>query len=155
MADEVDGYDGLETFYVDMGKDFEKTDYEPMLRSFLTDLQVIHEVYFASEIDPSGEAWPRLAESTVARKGHSIVLWETGRLEDSLEGTTGDSIRVVSTGEGSEDFLVFGTSVPYSIFHQEGTGRMPQREHVGISETVLDIFAEKAADAAVKPLAEE
>ena len=154
MATVVEGFDGLEEFLVELGEEFDNIDWTPILNKFLQDLETQHEVYFKSEIDPRGSKWAPLAQSTIARKGHMQILYETGRLRDSLQGRTGDSIREVSSGEGQESFLVFGTSVPYAIYHQDGTARMAQREHVGLNETLGDMFAEQVADAAAKTLAE-
>ena len=153
MSDTVEGFKGLEALYLEMGEEYDETDYEPLLREILQDLQVQHGIYFNTETSPSDVKWPGLSTSTIQRKGHDTILYDTGRLKASLESQSQDSIRVVSVGEGPEDFVVFGTSVPYSYFHQEGTRRMPQRMHVGINETIMDIFAEKAADTVADSLA--
>ena len=100
--------------------------------------------YFASETDSSGQAWAPLAASTIAKKGHDIILVETGALRASLVGVTGDSIR-----DAGADFGVFGTSDPKAMFHQEGTSRMPARPPVGVSEELLETIAGIIGDAVI------
>lgn len=63
--------------------------------------------------------WAPLAASTVRRKGHDKLLYDTGRLRDSITlGTVTDRTATV------------GTDAPYSIFHQMGTKRMDARPFI-------------------------
>jgi hypothetical protein len=48
--------------------------------------------------------------------------------------------------------LIFGTSVFYSIFHTQGGGNLPKREHVGITENSIDNLAVKVADQTIEEL---
>lgn len=117
----------------------------PWLRETMVDLEELHAGYFGSESDPLGAAWPELKQSTIDRKGHNRILYDTGRLAASLSSKSGDSIRdiiVEPAGQG----LAFGTSVEYAPFHQFGTPRMQQRQHVGVSDHVIDVMAERVAD---------
>lgn len=117
-----------------------------LLQEFHGKLEGKHAEGFASAVTPGGQAWPPLRPSTINKKGHATILVETGKLKASLTGRTGDSIReVVDEGPGRAG-LSFGTDVPYAHFHQDGTLRIPQREHVGASEQTIDEFAEAIAD---------
>lgn len=110
-------------------------DASPLWHAITDYLQRIEQVQFQSEGKFSG-GWYPLAPSTVAAKGHDRILYLTGRLWESLTGGNGDSIRVIE-----EDFMAFGTTVPYAGVHQHGTlrqgvgdGSIPQRRPVELSE---------------------
>jgi len=105
----------------------------------VADLQNTIRQYFRRQGGPYG-SWQPLAASTVARKGHSTILWETGRLMRSLWGVTPDSIR-----DESALRLRFGTRVPYAKFHETGTQHMPARNFM-----VQGQDARKAADFAAR-----
>lgn len=71
-----------------------------------------------AQFDTHGHGtWAQLAPSTIARKGNSIILIESGRLMGSFR----------KGGEGHvEDIdrqsMRWGTRVPHALFHQTGTG---------------------------------
>lgn len=64
----------------------------------------------------------RYALDKARRFGSQPILVASGALRRSLMGGSGQ----ISQQEGNET-LRFGTSVPYGVFHQTGTSRMPQR----------------------------
>ena len=132
---------------VDVEERFKNADYAETLFPFLATLEQTHGQQFRSQQDSSGAAWAPLAASTIARKRHSRILYETGALEASLAGNTGDSVRAVS-----HRGLLFGTQVEYAGFHQEGTSRMPARPPVGMQVQTLDEMVNAVADAAVEQL---
>lgn len=103
--------------------------------------------YFASESAPDGTRWPKLAPATIKRKGHDVILVDTGRLKASLTGQTGDSVR-----DAMERGASFGTSVPYAGFHQSGTKHLPQRAHVGVNEELLNTIATIIGDAVIEQI---
>lgn len=107
---------------------------------------------FLEERSPGGNPWAPLAASTIARKGFSKILVETGRLFESLTtpGGTTDT-----HWETSEDpiVLVFGTKVEYAQFHQTGTRRMPARPAVGLTQAATDGIVATVADAAAARIA--
>lgn len=72
---------------------------------------------------------PRYAAWKMAQVGNQPILVFTGRMKKSLIGEGPDSIR-----EADRDQLRWGTSVPYAIFHQRGTSRMPQRRIIDLTE---------------------
>ena len=73
----------------------------------------------------SGPGWAPLAASTVAKKGSSEILVETGALEESLEGGTGSVVHIEALNRTSQS-VYMGTSVTdsrgkfYAGFQQYG-----------------------------------
>lgn len=120
--------------------------YEYVLGDLLGQLQEDSKEFFASQTTPYGTAWTPNAPSTVERKGHGIVLFETGRLKKSLESLSGDSIREFGSRNEESAWATFGTSVPYSIFHSDSTESEADREHVGMTEARLDELSERVLD---------
>ncbi|MFG0240459.1 MAG: phage virion morphogenesis protein [Gimesia chilikensis] len=128
---------------------YNEAGYNTQFSQFRRDLQKSHGAYFRSQAGPSGEAWRPLAPSTIKAKGHSRILFRTGRLEKSLKGDSSDSEYAINDqGRG----MHWGTSVPYSVFHQRGGGRLPRREHIGATTTQVDALVEKIANAAVNKM---
>ncbi len=72
------------------------------------------------------------------------------RLATSLTAQTtqtfGDAIREAIQESPAVAYLMFGTSVEYSVYNQFGTSRIPPRPHVGISSDYLQKMTERAAD---------
>ena len=120
--------------YDDISDNFRAAEYNDELSDFNEKLFEFHEAGFALERDPNTSAWPPLAAATIRRKKSDKILVETGRLKRSLT-TAGSADHV---GEIFDRGLTFGTSVPYSIFHQQGTSKIPQRAHVGLAPERVD-----------------
>lgn len=137
----------LGSVFIGIENQFLGIDYQETLQEFIPELQKAELGQFGGESNAVGDAWKALAPSTIKKKGHDQILFETGRLESSLVGKTGDSIQ-----ETTHRGLIFGTSVPYSIFHDVGTERLPIREHVGMDEQTLDKLVNALADATVEGL---
>ncbi len=123
-------------------------DYSETLEDFQEEIAQQNIDLFANECSSMFEDWAPLKPSTIARKGHDRILFETGRLKTSLTvvGGPGNVNKVTQRG------LLFGTDVEYSIFHQTGTSRMPARPPVGLSVQLVDELANTIADAAVNKL---
>lgn len=70
------------------------------------------------QFDSEGHGtWAQLAPSTIARKGHSIILFETGELKGSFRrGGTGHVEDI------DRQSMRWGTRIPHALFHQTGTG---------------------------------
>ena len=158
----IDGLDKLPDLFGEIDGLLFDGDFTPALRDEIPHLHEIHRNHFDSQANPIGQAWAPLAQSTIDGKGrrsghqaaHSTILVDTGRLAESLimgDTTDSDRVRDVQRNPGA-DFLVFGTSVEYSIFHDIGTTRMPARVHVGMNDTDADKMTERLADAAVEIL---
>ena len=87
------------------------------------ELEAVLRDQHGEEVDPYGNPWAPLAESTIKRKGgDSRILRRTDRMLDEL------SIRP-SPGAGLT--LTFGA--PYAAFHQVGTKDMPARRLLPIA----------------------
>jgi len=151
-------------------RDISTYPYQRILRSDLVPwLEQLHAGYFARQVDPANKHWPKLAPSTIRKKGHDTILIDTTRLIKSLAGPTADSIRHVS-----QNTLEFGTAVPYAAYHQEGSVKwlflrgirraagtlrrgvripgLPPRRHVGLNNTTSTTMAGVVADALVRAL---
>src|SRR5687768_5844860 len=94
-------------------------DATPAFMGMADDFLDIEARQFASEGGNSG-GWAALAPSTVRRRGSAHpILFESGRLQQSLTGTgAADAVRRITS-----DSLEVGTSVPYARYHQRGTAR--------------------------------
>lgn len=147
VKQQIEGVRALGGVFVEIEEQFKAADYTRTLTPFLDLLQRTHAEGFSTQSNPVGRKWKPLAPSTIKRKGHGIILFETGRLKSSLIGATGDSVRAVS-----HRGMLFGTQVPYSIFHQNGTSRLPQREHVGMNDETCQQIVNAVADATVEAL---
>lgn len=110
-----------------------------------------HREYFERSAGPSGRPWAPLSQVTVDRKGHDTILIETGDLVTSLVEQNRHTIKRFRR-EGSKVVFEYGTDRPNAWRHQQGTPRIPQREHVGIDNTKLDAIVAALADNAVRQL---
>jgi phage gpG-like protein len=88
---------------------------------------------FDSEGERGSGGWEPLKPDTLAAKAAAgldpHILQATHRLVSSLTGEGADHIEQVSDTE-----LVFGSSVPYGRFHQQGTSKMPARKPIDFSD---------------------
>jgi hypothetical protein len=174
----------LQEMFDGIAEDFAKTDYIAYLAGELDRLADLHKSFFDSSSGPDGNAWKPNAPRTIAQKGHSTVLrgvrtrkdrnikgtkgragvkfrrsrWIGGYpLATSLTAKTGqsygDAIREAVGKQGS-GALTFGTSVPYAVYNDQGTERIPARPHVGMNDQFLDAMVERLADYQIKQLME-
>lgn len=109
-------------------------------------LQELHQEHFVNQSAPQGEKWPALHPMTIAKKGHSVILIETSDLVASLS----DPTHHYAVRQYENQQLTFGTRRPYAGRHQEGSGNIPQREHVGLGDSQLSFVQEVMADTAVE-----
>ncbi len=93
-------------------------DPSPALATVADDLREMARDQFATEGAAGGTPWAEAAPSTSHRGAGRGLLYRTGALFFSLTdpGATGH------VEELDEDSLVFGSSLPYAMFHQTGTG---------------------------------
>lgn len=94
----------------------------PVLRVVASDTATLIDDSFRQLRGPDGTMWDALAPSTVARRRRgedgarsNVPLNDSGTLRRSVYSTSDDQA------------IRFGTNVPYARYHQEGTGRIPQR----------------------------
>jgi Mu-like prophage protein gpG len=75
------------------------------------------------QITPAGDTRKEtpLSEKTVKRKGNAKLLYDTGKLRDSIrmDPPTANEVKV-------------GTDATYSIYHQRGTSKMPARPFIPV-----------------------
>lgn len=159
----------VESLPSDIEQLFIEADFTPVFRKAMYDLESDHRAFFAGEHTPDGTPWFPLAESTLRRRGHrgffergellagvkgaglihAPILRDTGRLAKSLTSggltSDGESVREI-INEGPNKGFSFGTSVPYGIIHQEGAGRIPQREFAGFTEERIEQIEQDMLD---------
>jgi len=144
----LNSIDELPLVFADIDRQFSDIDYSGPLAEFNRYLAEQHSEQFAGGFSPTGERWAPLAESTVARKGHATILVDKGNLRQSLTVLgSSDNVNAVS-----ERGSLFGTRDAKSVFHQFGTSRMPQREHVGTNDDGVDHLAELIVEHAIESL---
>lgn len=111
-------------------------------------LEQMHEEYFEQERSPEGSQWQPLSKYTVARKGHDTILQEERLLIESVRNSAAPhAIR-----RREPDSLEFGTDRPFAGVHQEGSGRVPARPFLGVTEETADDVVEAVADAVMSML---
>lgn len=139
----------IPSLFSDLSRSVSELDFDPIMIATLELLAEGEEQAFNAGANPStGEAWVPNAESTIKRKGHGIVLFEAGALEESLIGVGNEG----NIHETSHRGLLFGTDIPYSLFNQEGTSRIPARPHVGMNPKLIDFVAEEVLESAIEQL---
>ena len=143
--------DGIQDVLDDVQNDYENTDLQSALSALEILLEEHHTDHYTLERAPDGTSWPALSPVTEARKGSNKILVELGDMLASLISKTGTSIRQKSVNAGRAE-LIYGTADEKAAYHQRGTDRIPQREHVGMSELFVDDLEEGTADAMVQEL---
>jgi phage gpG-like protein len=111
-------------------------------------LQSQAQLNFVGGHDPDGGVWAPLRHPSRRRGGPSA---KPLRDTDVLMGS------MVSNGPGHVDqrtpsSLVWGTSVSYGIFHQQGTRHIPARPFLGLTSQMIDRIAQIVADVAEKQI---
>ena len=133
---------------LEMDQAFQQADYTKEMQDYLDKLNIVHEGYFDKDAGPSGEKWQPLAQYTIQKKGHATILEEFRDMKRSVTESGAPGAIRSATHRG----LVFGTSDEKSIFHQEGTGKIPKREFVGMGEQTVNELVEKVADATMEKI---
>lgn len=179
----LDSLDDLKEVYANIQEDLEQVDFTGFLQRELGLLADLHKSYFDQSRGPDGAPWAANAPSTIRQKGHAIVLrGKRGRpaknvkatkrrpavkfsraqgvggfrLATSLTAKTsqsfGDAIReAVDEGNGAN--MTFGTDVPYSVYNDQGTDRIPARPHIGMDAKHLDGIVNRTLDYTIHELA--
>jgi len=100
---------------------------------------------FTSQSGPSGTAWkplnPFYEEQKAKKYPGKTILIRRGDLFRSLVATTGASVAQIQPTK-----LIYGTAIPYAVFHQFGTKFMPARKMLGISAKQRKTFKQMTAD---------
>lgn len=179
----LNSFEELPAFFEGISNDFAEIDYTDYLVKELDFAADLHKKYFDSSTGPDGGAWQPNAPSTIRQKGHSTILRGVRgqvqkhiksrkgrpgvfspftknvrgyRLATSLTTKTrqtfGDAVREAIGTEGG-GVMSFGTTVPYAIYNDQGTERIPARPHIGLTEQHLDKMVNRAADFTLAELA--
>jgi len=133
MDFEVDGEQQLSRFFDVMGDEIE--DFSDIFRGWAKDFRERQHSVFSNEGAFEGRLrWEELSPDYKAWKDlfypGARILERTQRLWDSLV-STGHADHI---SEISEKEFKIGTAVPYAIWHQRGTERMPQRKIIELTE---------------------
>jgi phage gpG-like protein len=106
---------------------------EKLWEEMLKVLRLIEQVQFLTEGQHGSGGWAPLAESTVKAKARKRQApWIERATQTLFKSLTGEDEG--SLAEISEDWLKYGTTVPYAMFQQTGTVNMPQRRLVQLTE---------------------
>jgi len=124
----------LGTLVDGMGRRARTAEYKKALKKMLPKLRHLSVKAFATESEPSGMKWQRLAPSTLIEKmrlgfGSKKILVRTGRLRSSVTRVNHpDNIAKFRTFK-SKTTLFWGTRTPYGVYHQSGEPRtkLPRR----------------------------
>jgi phage gpG-like protein len=109
------------------------TEAEPAFHAISDKMQEGERMQFDTEGGYGSGGWTPLKPATIAAKAAAgldpRILQATTTMMQTLSEDTEGSIREVSPMG-----LKFGTSVPYAIFHQQGTKKMAMRKPVEFPE---------------------
>ena len=109
-------------------------DLRPFLDAAGNLLRQIMGEQFSSEGSRGGEPWAPLSSRYSAYKlsrwGQQPILVASRAMRESLTDPGGSHIE----RRPERDTLEFGTRVPYAVYHQTGTERMPQRKILDLVE---------------------
>jgi len=111
------------------------SDFSPALEDIADDFLKLEQTQFSGEGKSGSGGWKALSPDYAAWKATNYpgakILERDGWMRDSL--TVKDApfqIRDITATQA-----VLGTSVPYGVFHQLGTKRMPARPPIQLSES--------------------
>jgi phage gpG-like protein len=109
------------------------SDFAPVFSQIADDFLELESRQFESEGKAGSGGWaalsPRYAAWKQKRYPGAKILERTGLMKLSLTTNINFGIREVSATQ-----LVLGTKVPYAIYHQKGTRKMPARPPIELSE---------------------
>lgn len=107
-------------------------DFRPLWDKIVGSFRRIEAEQFGSEGGTGSGGWRPLSPQYAAWKAQHYpgapILVRKGALKASLVGITGYTI-----DRRTPDSLLIGTSIPYALYHQKGTGRMPARKPIELS----------------------
>lgn len=179
----LEGLDKLPSLYEGIDRQFHAIDWTNELRAELDFIADQEKSVFDSSASPGGEPWAPNAPRTIKEKGHSQILrGKEGIRESNVKATKrrsavrhsrsrgiagfrlatsltfkanesyGDGVReAIATDSGG--VLSFGTTVPYAMYNQLGTSRIPARPFLDFTDRYLDQATNRVADFALAQLA--
>jgi phage gpG-like protein len=101
----------------------------PALQDYIA--RRIHTGGTLHNLPPFAPLSPRYARYKAKHYPNAPILVRTGRLFRSLTTNTDDTIADIQP-----DHLTFGTRVPYALYHQLGTRKMPARPPIKLSKPI-------------------
>ncbi len=108
-------------------------DLSEPFRAIVQDFKAIEAKQFKSEGSYGGSGWQALSPRYAAWKEQNYpgrpIMVLSGLLMDSLTGENSYFVQEIRPLQ-----LTMGTQVPWAIYHQQGTSRMPQRKLVNLTE---------------------
>jgi phage gpG-like protein len=128
---EVDGVRQLDRVLTRFGE--RASDMSPVFKEIAADFRRMEAEQFSSEGSRSGSPWAQLSPDYAAWKAKNFpgkaILQLSGLLLESLTGNNPYSVEEISKTQ-----MLVGTRVPYGIWHQRGTTRMPARRPIQLTE---------------------
>jgi len=111
------------------------SDWRPIWPVFADTFYAYIRSQFSSEGEEGlGAKWAKLSDSYAAWKAKHFpgkpILQRTGALIASLTGASAPG----AVYQPQPHSLTIGSTIPYALYHQTGTGRMPQRKEIVFSE---------------------
>jgi len=173
----------LQDVFDGIAVDVERIDYGEWLFNELDRIADLEKSYFDSSTGPDGQPWAPNAPSTIRQKGHSVILrGKRGQRPNNIKATKRRPAVSFARGQNLSQFrlarsltlqshqsfdesireavanagggvLRFGTEVPYSVYNQNGTERIPARPHVGLTDKYLDQACNRVLDFTIQQLA--
>ena len=150
----IETQEDLDAFFEQIGEDFYGASRRDLMEAEVAIVEELTRDRFENQVAANGEPLAPLSPLTVARKGHNVVLLDSGRLGVSLTQRGHSDAVVEVVDEPGQAGFSRGTGVEYSGPLGRGTKHMPARPHVGVNEAYVDGAAERAADHAIELLKE-
>jgi len=148
ITEEYDDFRSFGSILQQLENQLNRADYTDPMKTLEQGLAEAHARFFANSVDPNGTLWEPLAASTVAAKGHDTILIDTKALGQSVSDINNGH----HLGGVSSRGLLFGSDVPYGIWHMRGTSRMPARPWLGVDTETLQDGCYLVADHSVEVL---
>ena len=155
----------LKEAFADINRVLERLPIDDTMFEIERQLEQDHREFFDKRQSPAGEAWGENWRPYARYKniilGHEFPLLFSGKLEGSMTGVTGDSIREQIRGSSQLE-LIFGTSLPYAGKMESGgpsffglfgvTIDITPRPFAGFKQERPDTIANAVADALVEAM---
>ena len=132
--------------------DFKSIRWAKWMETQMRRLEAIHEGYWQKNAGPSGSTWAPNAPATIRAKGHGIVLVHKLRLRPAMTRPFADGAVRMAVDEWPRAVMIFGNTLPYSPINNDGGGRIPAREHIGITIQTFELMTQSATEFAFKAL---
>lgn len=146
---------GLDEALDGVADDFRNVNWLPFGDQELGVLQDKLKANFERTVSPDIQPWAKLAPGSAARRkvnkqNPGQILVDTGALKRSVT-EDGAGIRAVVSEPGQGGYSL-GTDIPYSVYHDKGTSRMPARRHLGTNAHDLEAVVGRALDYVIAEL---